>query len=510
MNKKLWIGCGLLLLIAIVGGVMGARTLLKSHTDPERSETVSNGTVEIKVVETGTIEPLRKVEVKSKVGGRISKLFVDAGALVRQGQILATIDPQEINSQVAALQAQLAGAKARLEAAKKGATYQSQTTTTGISQYVQAVEAARARLKLAEAEAGVQQQMTNQSIDVAKAALDSSKAQLRALQDSQNLMVQSTHPQAVVNAQTAYDQAKSQADNSSKNLQRQQKLLKQGFVSQQVVDAAQTDYEVAIAHVREVKERLDRIKQTNDLEEANMRSQIAGAQSQVRQMQASLDQAKVSVAPTLKKREEDSARASYEQAKSQLAAARAGKTQDKMRLDEVTASEADVRQIQNQLNERLVSQGDTTIVASMSGVITKRYVEQGELITSAIGSFSSGSPIFQLSDLATMLVKINVNEVDIAKVRPGLLTEVTIDAAKGVIFTGRVSKVAPIGAGGYDRLQRKQQRQRAERHSFSRGDPDRPCRPASQTRHERPLLHCRGTEEGCAACSGKLCRGRRR
>ena len=42
-----------------------------------------------------------------------------------------------------------------------------------------------------------------------------------------------------------------------------------------------------------------------------------------------------------------------------------------------------------------------------------------------------------------MLVKINVNEVDIAKLKPGQLTEVTIDAERGIQFIGRVHKVAP-------------------------------------------------------------------
>src|SRR5205085_3654961 len=100
-------------------------------------EVAQRGDVEIKVTETGTIEPLHKVEVKSKVGGRVSKLLVDAGARVRTGQILATIDPQEINSEVAALRAQLAGAQARLASALKNTTFQQAQTSASIDQYRQ-------------------------------------------------------------------------------------------------------------------------------------------------------------------------------------------------------------------------------------------------------------------------------------------------------------------------------------------------------------------------------------
>jgi HlyD family secretion protein len=443
MAKKLFIGCGLSFVLMALLVWVGVRALLKPKPKVERAETVQRGDVEIKVVETGTIEPLRKVEVKSKVGGRISRLFVDEGMRVRQGQILATIDPQVINSQVAALRAQLAGAQARLAAARKNATYQQDQTTTSIAQYEHNVEAALARLKQAEAEADAQPRLTQQSIDIAQANLDAARASLRAQQESLNLMVQSTHPQAVVAAQSAYDQARVQADNDARNLQRQQQLFAKGFVSQQAVDAAQTQAQVSQAHEREVKARLDRMKRTNDLEAANARAQVASAQGQVRQMQAALAQARTSVLNTTRRQELESARAAYAQARAQLAAARAGRTQDLMRRDDIAAAASEVQQIQNQLNERLVNQRDTTLVAAMTGLVTKRYVEQGELITSAISSFSSGTPVFQIADLSTMLVKININEVDIAKLKRGLLTEVTIDASRGAIFTGRVRKVAP-------------------------------------------------------------------
>ena len=82
---------------------------------PEASHfpTVTRGDVEIKVVETGQIEALKKVEVKSKVAGRVSQLLVDAGSIVKHGQLLAKIDPTEINSQVAQIAAQLDGARRR-------------------------------------------------------------------------------------------------------------------------------------------------------------------------------------------------------------------------------------------------------------------------------------------------------------------------------------------------------------------------------------------------------------
>ncbi|HLK55814.1 MAG TPA: efflux RND transporter periplasmic adaptor subunit [Chthonomonadaceae bacterium] len=443
MGRKLLLGCGLPVVIVGLLFILSARALLKTPPKTERSESVSKGDVEIKVVENGTIEPLKKVEIKSKVGGRIAHLFVDEGMRVRKGQLLATIDPQEVNSQVAALQAQLASAQAKLAEARKNAVYQQAQTSTGIDQYRNNVANAAAHLRELEAEAEAQPKLTQQSIDMAQANLEAAQAALKAQQDSLNLMIQSTHPQAVVSAQAAYDQAKAQLENSHRNLQREQQLLKKGYVPQSDVDTADTDAQVAEAHLRDVKEHLDRIRQANALEEANARSQVANALGQVRQMEAALAQAKTSVLPITMRRQMDSARAAYEQAKAQLAAAKAGKTQDLMRGDDIKAAAADARQIQNQLDQLLVQQNDTRLVAPMAGVVTKRYIEVGELVTSGISSFSSGTPIYQVGDLATMLVTINVNEVDINKVRLGMPAEVTIDAARGVTFLGHVHKVSP-------------------------------------------------------------------
>ena len=443
MGRKILFGCGLPLVIVGMLLYMSARALLKPSPKTERSETVSKGDVEIRVVENGTIEPLKKVEVKSMVGGRVARLFAEEGARVHQGQLLAAIDPQEIDSQVAALQAQYASAQAKLAESRKNAIYQQAQTSTGIDQYRHNAAAAAAHLRELQVEADTQPKLTRQSIDIAQANLEAAQAALKAQDENLNLLIESTHPNAIAAAQATYDQAKAQRENARITLDRERQLLKKGYVAQSDVDTADMNSQVAEAQMRQDKEKLDRIQQTNALEEANARSQVANAAGQVHQMQAALAQAKTSVLPITMRRELESAAAAHEQAKAQLAAAEAGKTQNLMRHDEVAAAAADARQIQNQLNQLLVQQHWTKLYATMGGVVTKRYIEQGELVTSGIESFSSGTPIYQIGDLAVMLVTINVNEVDINKVRLGMPAEVTIDAARGVTFMGRVHKVAP-------------------------------------------------------------------
>lgn len=444
MSKKLIAGCGTSLVLFILLTSFLSRILLKPTVKKERSETVASGDVDVKVVETGTIEPLSKVDIKSQVSGQILQLYAQAGARVQQGEVLARIDPKQINSQVDALQAQLAAARARQASALKNSTYQQSQTGTNITQFIQALAAARARLQSTRTQDLAQPKLNRQAIEISQANVNTARATLKAQQDNLNLLINSTHPNAVAAAQSAFDQARAQADNSKRSLDRQQKLMAKGFVSQQAVDAAQTDTQVALAHLQEVKERLGRIQRTNQIEEENARSQAASAEAQVRQAEASLSQAISNADLILKTRRDDLAasQAAYDQAAAQLKSAQSGRMQDMMRVDDATASAADAKQIENQLKEQRVNLSYTILTAPMNGIVTQRYVEKGDLITGS-GSFNAGSPVYQVADLHTMLVKIDVNEVDIEKIKLGMPARITVDAAPDAEIHGHVTKVSP-------------------------------------------------------------------
>src|SRR5580658_4102588 len=69
--------------------------------DPSKLAKVEKGDLAKSVVATGKIEPITKVEVKSKASGIVKKLLVDYGDHVKQGQLLAQLDKVEIEAQVA-------------------------------------------------------------------------------------------------------------------------------------------------------------------------------------------------------------------------------------------------------------------------------------------------------------------------------------------------------------------------------------------------------------------------
>jgi HlyD family secretion protein len=114
-SKRLWIILGCVFAVLVVGaGIALVRLAKGDPIDPNKIAKVTRGDVARSVVATGQIQPITKVEVKSKASGIVQKLYVDINDRVRKGQELAQLDQQEIQAQVDAQRAQLASAEANV------------------------------------------------------------------------------------------------------------------------------------------------------------------------------------------------------------------------------------------------------------------------------------------------------------------------------------------------------------------------------------------------------------
>ena len=112
-KRWLYIGGSILAIIVIVLGVTAA-TRGGTKIDPTKLAKVERGDLAKSVVATGKVEPITKVEVKSKASGIIKKLLVEAGDRVRRGQVLCELDKDEISAQVNSSRAQLEASEANL------------------------------------------------------------------------------------------------------------------------------------------------------------------------------------------------------------------------------------------------------------------------------------------------------------------------------------------------------------------------------------------------------------
>jgi RND family efflux transporter MFP subunit len=89
------------------------------------------------------------------------------------------------------------------------------------------------------------------------------------------------------------------------------------------------------------------------------------------------------------------------------------------------------------------SSQNARVTSPMTGVVIKKGVELGETVTSGVSSFNAGTVIFTVADLKSLIIRVNLNEVDIAKVHVGQPVRVTLDAYPQKIFNGKVTFVAP-------------------------------------------------------------------
>ena len=303
---------------------------LRAKPDRPDTATVERGEVAVTVQETGSVQPITQVEVRSKVAGLVVELAVDEGDHVEQGQLIARLDVPELESQRDQIRAQLDGSRARLQQARLSRT------------------------------------------------LDEQIVESQVMQAQSNLRV----------AQTGFEEAETRRRDAERVYQNKQRLFDMGgYVSQHEVDSARATLDLAVQECQSAEERVQEQTRAVAIAEAR-RAEVAMSESRV---------------------------------------AEAGASQ---------------RQIQDSLAEIEARLQDAVIRAPCSGVVILRHVREGELIT-AVSYYGSGAPIITIGDLSTMLVEVNLNEVDIDRVEIGQPVEIHADALLGRTFEGRITRISP-------------------------------------------------------------------
>jgi HlyD family secretion protein len=98
---------------------------------------------------------------------------------------------------------------------------------------------------------------------------------------------------------------------------------------------------------------------------------------------------------------------------------------------DIAAAEAKVAAAQATINLQ-------QIIAPFNGTITDNPVKTGDVV-------SAGDQAFRLDDLSSLLVDVEVSEVDINRVKPGQDVTLSFDAILSKEYHGKVTKVAQVG-----------------------------------------------------------------
>ncbi|MDJ0743625.1 MAG: efflux RND transporter periplasmic adaptor subunit [Xenococcaceae cyanobacterium MO_167.B27] len=197
---------------------------------------VTQDDLTVRISASGTVEPIKSVNVSPKNPGRLVTLLVEQGDEVSEGQTLAVMENLEVQAQKFQAQAELNQAQANL-------SYQ----TIGM---LGDIEQAEARLA--------------QSI----ARLAQAKARI---------------PQDISQTQAQLQSAQSRLKLAQQRVKRNQYLLNQGAISQDTYDEAFTEVENAQAAVAELQQRITQLETTRNPEINQLESAIAEAKLALQQ-----------------------------------------------------------------------------------------------------------------------------------------------------------------------------------------------------------------------------------
>ena len=117
-KSRKWLIIGILAAVVVIGAALALYASSgNTKIDPSKLAKVERQDLAKSVVATGKVQPITKVELKSKASGIVKKLRVDAGDKVKVGQVLAELDREEILARVSQAQAQLQASEANMKAA---------------------------------------------------------------------------------------------------------------------------------------------------------------------------------------------------------------------------------------------------------------------------------------------------------------------------------------------------------------------------------------------------------
>ncbi len=343
---KLLLTIGLLL-----AGIAGTIWYLAARSDVQKPLEVN-----------GRLESY-ETDIGAKMAGRVNYIAVREGDLVHQGQVIVRMDDEQT-------QAQLKGADARIIAAQQQEK-QARLQLNVLGSQIQEIQ-----LNLQQAQGDAKGKVVQ-----AEASLASSLAKFNE-------------------AEANLEQAKAQLRLARINRDRNAKLFKDGAISQQQFDQAQTSYETANTTVTA---RQSSVESFNKL--------VSAAEGQLQQAQTTI------LNPNIRNTQIASLRTKLAQARTKLAAAQAA----------VNSAKAARQEIQSQIT-------DLNIISPLNGVVITRSVEPGMVVT-------TGKTLLTVINPDEIYLRGFIPEGEIGKIKVGQSAKVFLDSAPEKPLSAKINAI---------------------------------------------------------------------
>ena len=332
------------------------------------------------------------VNLSAKVSGRIVQLRSEEGDRVQAGQVLVEIDPKDYLAAQAQAQANLEMARHDLARAVTQLSLTRERVIQGIGTAEASLRESGESLKFAQDDATLQTDRVNKDIDRARANLQAAKAKVL--------------------------EAKATLENAKKEFDRNHELFRSNYVAETARDSAETawqvaqsKYDVALENERDAVSQLE-------MAEANQRS-IALKKQSIRISEQVLERAKINLALS----QEEKKQISLQEKSIELLKAKVQETEATLQLAEIHLQE-------------------TKVLSPISGVISKRLVDQGQVV-------QVGQPLLIVNNPTEKWVVANVEETKVRRVHQGAKALVEVDAFPGRDFEGRVEFIGSAASSEF-------------------------------------------------------------
>ena len=440
--KKRWLVLAVVVLAA-AGGLLlrkkgaNTQTVLASDT-----QVLSYTDLESSVSATGTVESSDTTKVYSTLAYQVKSVLVEVGDTVQEGDLLAELDAEPIENQIATQQTSM-------EVASGSAGAQVQSAYDAYENFKQGLDAG-----LNASLIGAQSQVDTAYDAYVRAqnAYDRYKENVELGENTQVLSVEAQRNSAA----TALDQAETALDTANEaykaakdaygTLPELDEQLQEAKRRKQELEDAQERLSVEYVTLVVQIETLEKQKQTIESSFESAKQGRESARQAVEQAQSVYDIAQATYNAAVRGEDQalsdyadavDSAWRAYQTALTSLDSTKKG-TEDQLEAYSDTLASANAgantavtQESIRQLNQTL---DDTKITAPVSGTVTAVYA--------SVGSSGSGL-LFVIEDTDHLVISTSVKGYDLGDVKTGMTVEIKSDATGDSVIPGTLTTIAP-------------------------------------------------------------------
>lgn len=324
------------------------------------------------------------VSISPEVSGVVRNVHVDEGSAVKKGMVLVEIDQEDYLTQLAQTEAALEGVRRQLLEAQRDLELQIQRNESELARARASLDAKKSKFGEAETDLAFEREKSKNTIVEAEAAYKGALSRVKEMESALTATVS--------------------------DLDRAKKLFAEGIIATEKRDQAQMTYDQASARSVSAKE---------GVEQAKARHASAIASEKMVELQT---------------RRVNTLRAEVKEAEAalQLVIANAGVVD--LKRERIKLLAAKLKEEEAKVATARLRLENTVIRSPLDGVISRKRVEQGEIV-------QRGQPVLVVNDPRDVWVLTNVKESYIRDVQVGSPVDVWVDAYPSRLFRGTVESI---------------------------------------------------------------------